>query len=152
MHQLAEYQRPAFLGDHPPVLARMIMESDGTETVCLAGSVLGRDSDGKLGLWTSDSAEVSGILAGDVTVPASGGASVDVYIHASVAADALIFADGVSAEDEKTCLAALREKGIYSSVTWAPAKASKPDDQNKQENSNNDDQDLLENSNNGGGE
>ena len=113
MQNLASYTRPAFLGDHPPVLARMIMESNGTETTCLAGSVLGRDA---------ESADISGILAGDVTVPASGGASVDVYIHAHVVADALLFADGVSAEDEKTALAALRQKGIYSAVTWAPAK------------------------------
>ena len=122
MQNLASYTRPAFLGDHPPVLARMIMESNGTETTCLAGSVLGRDANGKLGMWTAESADISGILAGDVTVPASGGASVDVYIHTHVVADALLFADGVSAEDEKTALAALRQKGIYSAVTWAPAK------------------------------
>ena len=47
MQNLASYTRPAFLGDHPPVLARMIMESNGTETTCLAGSVLGRDANGK---------------------------------------------------------------------------------------------------------
>lgn len=141
MKELASYTRPAFLGDHPPVLARMIMESNGTETAFLAGSVLGRDSEGKLGLWTNKSADVAGILAGDVTVPASGGASVDVYIHASVVADALIFADGVSAADEKACLAALRLKGIYSSVTWAPAPAA-PESGPAQ----------PENSSNGGGE
>lgn len=119
MQNLASYTRPAFLSDHPPVLARMIMESNGTETTYLAGSVLGRDANGKLGMWTASSADISGILAGDVTVPASGGASVDVYIHAYVVADALLFADGVSAADEKTALAALRLKGIYSAVTWA---------------------------------
>lgn len=123
------YTRPAFLGDHPPILARMILESGSEETTYLAGSVLGRSSDGKLGLWTSASAEVEGILAGDVVVPKTGGASVDVYIHAHVVADSLIFADGVSAADEKTALAALRMKGIYSAVTWAakPASASEGD-------------------------
>lgn len=120
MRNLATYACPAFLGDHPPILARMIMESDGSETTHLAGSVLGRDAEGKLGLWTSESAEIAGILAGDVTVPASGGASVDVYIHASVDARALIFADGVSSADEAVALVALRLKGVYSSVTWAP--------------------------------
>lgn len=137
MKELASYTRPAFLGDHPPVLARMIMESNGTENTYLAGSVLGRDSEGKLGLWTNKSADVSGILAGDVTVPASGGASVDVYIHANVAADALIFADGVSAADEKVCLAALRLKGVYSSVTWAPAAAAPANAQAQPDNSSN---------------
>ena len=124
MQDFASYTRPAFLGDHPPVLARMVMESDGSETTYLAGSVLGRDAQGKLGLWTAESADISGILAGDVTVPASGGASVDVYIHAHVVADALIFADGVSAADEKAALVALRLKGIYSAVTWAAPKAT----------------------------
>ena len=89
MKQLASYTRPAFLGDHPPVLARMILESDGEEATHLAGSVLGRDAEGKLRIWTPDCAEVAGILAGDATVPATGGASVDVYSHCNVVADEL---------------------------------------------------------------
>ena len=130
MHNLATYSRPAFLGDHPPVLVRMIIDSDGTETDLAAGSVLGRDSSGKLELWTAGSSEVAGILAGDVTVPADGGAVVDVYIHASVVAKELVFADGVSSDDKKNALVALRQKGIYSDVTWAAPKAvetSEPD-------------------------
>lgn len=119
MKNTDSYTRPAFLRDHPPVLARMILASGKEETTLLAGSVLGRDAKGSLGLWTKDSACVAGVLAGDVVVPASGGASADVYIHASVVAEELIFADGVSAEDEKKALAALRDKGVYSSVTWA---------------------------------
>lgn len=113
MQRIESYQRPAFLKDHPPVLARMILASGDGETTFLAGTVLGRDTEGKLGAWTAASASVAGILAGDVTVPASGGASVDVYVHASVAAQELIFADGVSAEDEKTAIAALRAVGVY---------------------------------------
>lgn len=127
MNNFASYTRPAFLGDHPPVLARMIMASTDSEATYLAGSVLGRDSSGKLGLWTAQSSDITGILAGDVTVPADGDASVDVYIHACVVADALIFADGVSAEDEKAALVALRQKGIYSAVTWASAKTETAD-------------------------
>lgn len=119
MKQLDSYTRPAFLRDHPPVLARMIIASGEAETTLLAGSVLGRDSSGKLVPWTKDCPDVEGILAGDVVVPASGGASADVYIHASVVAEELIFADGLSADDERRALAALRGKGIYSSVTWA---------------------------------
>lgn len=120
MKTIDTYTRPAFLGDHPPVLARMILASMAAATAVLAGSVLGRDSTGKLVPWTKDCASVEGVLAGDVTVPASGDANADVYIHASVVAEELIFADGVSADDKRTALAALREKGIYSSVTWAP--------------------------------
>ena len=45
--------------------------------------------------------------------PAGGGATADVYVHASMVAQELIFADGVSAADEQTALAALRAKGIY---------------------------------------
>lgn len=147
MNNFASYSRPAFLGDHPPVLARMVMESDGSEATYLAGSVLGRDASGKLGLWTPQSADMTGILAGDVTVPASGGASVDVYVHAHVVADALLFADGVSAEDEKAALVALRLKGIYSAVTWAAPKETSPE---KSETGG--EQTSSEKSENGGGE
>lgn len=114
MQHIASYQRPAFLQDHPPVMRRMILASTDSEATYLSGTVLGRDADGKLGQWTAASTAVEGILAGDVTVPASGGASVDVYIHASVVAQELIFADGVSAADEQTALAGLRAIGIYS--------------------------------------
>ncbi len=113
MQRMESYQRPAFLRDHPPVLARMVLASTGEEAVYLGGTVLGRDGEGKLGAWTAASASVEGILAFDVTVPASGGASVDVYVHASAVGQELIFADGVSAADEQTALAALRAKGIY---------------------------------------
>lgn len=112
MRHIESYQRPAFLRDHPPILARMILASTGSEEVYLAGTVLGRDADGNLGPWTADSAGVEGVLAGDVTVLA-GGASADVYVHAGVVAQELIFADGVSAADEQTALALLRSRGIY---------------------------------------
>ncbi|WP_165071032.1 head decoration protein [Desulfovibrio sp. ZJ200] len=113
MHHIESYQRPAFLKDHPPILVRMILASTGSEEVYLAGTVLGRDAEGKLAPWTASSAGVEGILVEDVTVPASGGATADVYVHASVVAQELIFADGVSAADEQTALAALRAKGIF---------------------------------------
>ena len=113
MQHLESYRRPAFLKDHPPVMQRMILASAGREDLYLAGTVLGRDADGNLGRWTKSSAGVEGILVDDVTVPASGGMSADVYVHASVVAQELIFADGVSAADEQTALAALRAKGIY---------------------------------------
>ena len=115
MHNIETYKRPAFLEDHPPVLARMVLESTGAETAHVAGTVLGRDGAGKLVPWVRACAGVEGILAGDVVVPASGGASVDVYIHCSVRAAGLVFADGVSAEDEQTALAALRALGVYAS-------------------------------------
>ena len=113
MQHLESYQRPAFLKDHPPVMQRMILASTGSEEVYLAGTVLGRDSEGKLGPWTASSAGVEGVLVEDVTVPATGGMTADVYVHASVVAQELIFATGVSAADEQTALAALHSKGIY---------------------------------------
>lgn len=117
MQELARYQRPAFLNDHPPVLARMNLTGIPGTTLP-AGAVLGRTGDGELGLWTKDRT-VTGILAGDVEIPDSGKALADVYIHASVVAEELIFAVGVTAEEELQALAALRGVGIYSSVTWA---------------------------------
>lgn len=113
MQRLDSYQRPAFLKDHPPIMQRMILASTGSEEVYLAGTVLGRDSEGNLGPWKASSAGAEGILVEDTTVPAGGGMSADVYVHASVVAQELIFADGVSAADEQTALAALRAKGIY---------------------------------------
>lgn len=111
MQRIESYQRPAFLNDHPPVLAHMLLTGGEEESTFLAGTVLGRSAE--LAAWTKESASVAGILAGDVTVPASGEALADVYIHASVVAEELIFADGVSAEDQKTAIAALRAVGVY---------------------------------------
>lgn len=125
MQELARYQRPAFLNDHPPVLARMNLTGIPGSTLP-AGAVLGRTEDGELGLWTRDRT-VTGILAGEVEVPASGEALADVYIHASVVAGELIFAAGVTAEEELQALAALRGVGIYSSVTWGAAGDEEPE-------------------------
>lgn len=122
MQILETYQRPAFLRDHPPVLARMTITGIAG-AVLPAGSVLGRDASGNLGLWTRDRT-VAGILAADVKVSASGTAPADVYIHADVVAEELVFADGVTADEERQALAALRTVGIYSDVTWASAPAS----------------------------
>lgn len=122
MQILETYQRPAFLRDHPPVLARMSITGIAG-TVLPAASVLGRTTSGELGLWTKDRT-VAGILAADVEIPASGTALADVCIHASVVAEELVFADGVTADEERQALAALRTVGIYSDVTWAPAPAS----------------------------
>lgn len=113
MQRIEMYQRPAFLNDHPPVLTRMILSGGEEETTFPGGTVLGRNVEGTLGAWTKESASVAGVLAGDVTVPASGEVLADVYIHASVVMEELIFADGVSAEDKKTAIAALRAVGVY---------------------------------------
>ena len=112
MHTFAEWKMPVFLRDHPPVLRRMVLASGGSEVTHLAGTVLGRANGGDLVPWERDM-DVEGVLATDVTVPASGGITVDVYVHASVVADGLVWADGVSAEDEKAALTALRAVGIY---------------------------------------
>lgn len=130
MQELASYQRPAFLNDHPPVLARMRLTGAPGDTLP-AGAVLGRTEDGELGLWTKDRT-VAGILAADVEIPAAGTALADVYIHASVVAEELIFAAGVTAEEELQALAALRGVGIYSSVTWAAASDEESDESGEQ--------------------
>lgn len=130
MQELASYQRPAFLNDHPPVLARMNLTGIAGSTLP-AGAVLGRTEDGELGLWTKDRT-VAGILAADVEIPAAGTALADVYIHASVVAEELIFAAGVTAEEELQALAALRGVGIYSSVTWAAASDEESDESGEQ--------------------
>lgn len=115
MQSLASFQRSAFLTDHPPVSRRMILTSSGSEQTLLAGTVLGShlvDSKTILGPWQPNTT-VIGVLAEDVTVPADGDAYAEVYIHAAVVASRLLWADGVSAADQHTALAALRGIGLF---------------------------------------
>ena len=137
MKELATYSGPAFLGDHPPILATMLIEGDGAEKTIPAGSVLGRDSQGRLGPWSDDFCDAAGVLAGDVTVRAGEDAVCEVYIHASVVASELVFDAALDGEEIRNALAALRLKGIYSDVTWAPAAIAPANLQASQENSNN---------------
>jgi len=111
MDEIARYQRRAFLKDHPPVLARLLIGSTGGESTLLAGSVLGL-KDGKHGAYATGT-QAAAILAEDVTVPATGDIYALAYLHAAVVVSELIWADGVSAADQKTALAALRGQGIY---------------------------------------
>lgn len=132
MQTIATYSRTAFLKDHPPVLARMELTSTGTEQTLLAGTVIGSitkttttgsgesavtTSTTTIGAWeaagSGETAALLGVLAGDVTVPASGNAFADVYVHAAVVAEELQWADGVSATEQKTAIINLRAIGIY---------------------------------------
>ena len=113
MKDIGSYQRRVFVKDHPPVLQRVLIGSTGTELDLLAGAVLGL-KDGKHGAYAS-TMEVSCILAEDVTVPASGDIYALAYVHAAVITPELIWADGVTAEQQKSALAALRGVGIYAS-------------------------------------
>ncbi len=113
MKDIGSYQRRVFVKDHPPVLQRVLIGSTGTEHVLLPGTVLGL-KDGKHGAYTS-TADVNCILAEDVTVPASGDMYALAYMHAAVIAPELIWAEGVTAEQQKAALTALRGVGIYAS-------------------------------------
>ena len=114
MKQIAAYERRAFLKDHPPITERKLIASAGTETVYLTGTVLGLKND-KHEPWKSTSDSVSCILAEDVTVPAAGDVWALAYVHAAVIASELVWADGVSATDQKKALAALRAIGLHAS-------------------------------------
>ena len=114
MKQLAAYERRAFLKDHPPLLERKLIASTGAETTYLAATVLGLKS-GKHEPWTSASDSVECILAEDVIVPATGDAWALAYVHAAIIASELVWADGVSATDQKTALSKLRALGLYAS-------------------------------------
>ena len=114
MKAIADYQRRAFLKDHPPVMERKLIASSGTEFTILAGTVLGLKND-KHEPWKATSDSVSCILAEDVTVPASGDVYGLAYVHAAVIGPELIWADGVSATDQTTALAKLRAIGLYAS-------------------------------------
>ncbi len=114
MYEIAKYQRRAFLKDHPPVMERKLIASTGTETTYLAGAVLGLKGE-KYEPWTSASDSAECVLAEDVVVPAAGDAWALAYIHAAVVASELIWAEGVSATDQKKALAELRARGLYAS-------------------------------------
>lgn len=114
MKQIAAYERRAFLKDHPPILERRLIASTGAETTYLAGTVLGLKT-GKHEPWTSTSDSVACILAEDVIVPAAGDAWALAYVHAAVIASELVWADGVSATDQKKALADLRALGLFAS-------------------------------------
>lgn len=113
MKDIGSYQRRVFLKDHPPVMQRVLLGSTGAEHDLLAGTVLGL-KDGKHGAYTSGK-EVSCILAEDVTVPASGDIYTLAYMHAAVISPELVWADGVTADQQKAALTALRGVGIYAS-------------------------------------
>lgn len=114
MKKIATYERRAFLKDHPPVLERKLIASTGSETTYLAGAVLGLKS-GKHELWGPDSDWASCILAEDAIVPATGDVWALCYVHAAVIASELVWADGVSATDQKKALDELRALGLYAS-------------------------------------
>jgi len=114
MKKLAEFNRRAFLKDHPPVLERKLIASIDEETTYLPGTVLGL-KEGKYTPWTTDCESVSCILAEDATVPATGDVWALAYIHAAFIASELIWAEGVSANDQKEALAEMRKIGLYGS-------------------------------------
>jgi hypothetical protein len=126
MEQIASYKRPALLKDHPPIIRRIILSSTGAEYTLLTGSVIGHQPyvapgvdnsppavPESVGPWTVECDRVVGVLADDVTVPASGGVSATVYVHADLNADELLFAEGTTAEQEQQALVAMRGVGLY---------------------------------------
>lgn len=124
METVASFENKAFLGEHPVITARVIITSTGTEQTLLAGSVIGvtlTDSDddavdaginGLYGQYINDMDPV-GILQSDLVVPASGNAWCSVYVHCAALADGLSWADGVSATEQATAIAAMRKIGIF---------------------------------------
>jgi hypothetical protein len=113
MKNLATYQRRGFLKDHPPVTQRVLIGSTGTALTLLAGAVLGF-KENKYGAYSAD-ADADCILAEDIIVPESGDMYALAYMHAAVIAPELVWAEGVTAEQQKSALVALRAKGIYAS-------------------------------------
>jgi len=113
MKNLGTYQRRGFLREHDPILQRVLVGSIGAEFTLVAGTVLGV-KDGKFAAYTPDH-EADCILAEDLLIPADGDAYALAYVHAAVIDSELIWGEGVSAEQQKSAIAALRVKGIYAS-------------------------------------
>jgi hypothetical protein len=126
MKHLATYARRGFLKDHPPIGKRVLLGSGAQEVTLLAGTVLGvKAADGKLYAYTAATVTVDDVttpvydadclLAEDITVPASGDIYALAYVHAAVIDAELVWADGVTAEQQRAALKVLRAKGIYAS-------------------------------------
>jgi hypothetical protein len=124
--ELASYTRRGFLKDHPPVSKRVLLGSGAAEVTLLAGTVLGiKTADGKYYAYTAATTtannvttpvyEADCLLAEDLTVPSSGDAYALAYVHAAVIDAELVWAEGVTADQQKAALKALRAKGIYAS-------------------------------------
>ena len=119
MEMIARYQRKAFLKDHPPVMARALLGSTGSEQTLLAGTVLGILANGKQAAYAVEAEgplagmTAHSILAEDVVVPAAGDQYALTYVHCDAVAPELTWADGVNATQQQAALAALRLKGIY---------------------------------------
>lgn len=113
MQHIETYQRKAFLRDHPPVMVKVELASQAEEQTLLAGAVLGKTVTG-IGVYkAADGEEPIGVLVEDVTVPASGNAVSSMYVHADMVLENIIFDDSVSADKQKTAIAALRGQGVY---------------------------------------
>ncbi len=122
MKIIAQENQHNFLKDHPPVMKQLVLTSTGEEKVLIAGNVITRNTNTSTQVVTTgefampgegETGGVIGILAEDVTIPATGDAYANIYVHAEVIASELVWPDGVSVEDKKAALEELRKIGIF---------------------------------------
>lgn len=113
MKTIGTYQRKAFLRDHPPVSVKVELVSGTEEQTLLAGTVLGKTAAGVSIYKAAEKEEPVGVLMEDVTIPATGNAVAGMYIHADMVLENIIFDESISAENQKSAIAALRGQGIY---------------------------------------
>ena len=122
METIATKSSNPFLREHPVITQRVLLTSGDEEQTLLAGSVIGKveattgenASPAFQGLFGSKpDMEPVGILAADVTVPASGDAWGTVYVHCAALASGLLWDESLSANDQATAIAALRGVGVF---------------------------------------
>ena len=121
METIATTSSNPFLREHPVITQRVLLTSGEEEQTLLAGSVIGKGTSGEgesagtfQGLFGSQAEmEPVGILAADVTVPASGDAWGTVYVHCAALASGLLWDESCSATDQATAIAALRGLGVF---------------------------------------
>lgn len=116
MQTLGINKSRAFLGNHPVISKRVLLTSGDTEATLVAGSVIGtKNAEGAVttGLFDDASMTVVGILAEDVTVPASGDAWAVVYVHCCAVAAGLVWGEEISATEQGNAIEAMRTLGIF---------------------------------------
>jgi len=117
MH-VQSYQAPNFVGAHPAVMKNKTLASTGAEHRLLAGTVLAVvTATGKLAVLDpggSDGTENAAcVLVEDVTIPKSGDAVANVYVHGEFRSAGLGWPSGITAPQTAAAIEKLASHGLY---------------------------------------
>lgn len=116
--QVTSYQAPNFVGNHPPVMRPQVLASTGADVDLAAGTVLGvvtaADKAAVLAPAADDGSQTAAlILVEDVTVPATGDAAANVYVHGAFRRAGLVWPEGATPAQIDAAVKDLAARGLY---------------------------------------